>query len=1330
MDWILNLKLNTKERRTDMNQQNQVTKEAFQKAKIYWQGKFTDPITPIKWPYDFPKLPNPQPNTQSLPLHLEEALTQRLLTLSRDQDVLLYVLLLAALKIYILKYLDQDDICIAAPVYTSTHQNDHESELVLFRDRLTHHFTVKEVLVAIKQTVLDAYQHQQYVIEDALDVLGVTVPLDLGSSVIFLSRNIHPQKETDALIDSPTNDIAISINRTHNNITGTIQYDGNRFKPETIKSVAQHFLYVTHQAMDNLGLIIADINLLFDHEKEQILHRFNDTQIDNPEPLTIHQLFQQQVAKEPNQKAVQFEDRQLSYLQLNGKANQLARRLQQRGVPHGRNNIVAMMMESSIETVIAILGILKAGAAYLPIEPQYPEKRKEYILKDSNINLLLLTKQQNNIPLDPDKIVILDDTIYTCEDADLPNHIGPHDLAYVIYTSGTTGRQKGVLVEHGGLVNYTLWRIHTYQFTSQDVTFQMLSYSFDGFGSNFYSTLLSGGQLVLIPDDHKVDPQLIGEVFSRYPITNISLVPAAYQMILESVSSANLSHLRFVVLAGERSPAALVRLSYEKAPAAKLLNEYGPTEATVTAVGNQLITETVSDIIGKPIANTNIYILDSANNPLATLITGEINISGTGLARGYLNNPELTATKFHREFNFPNRCYKTGDRGRWLPDGTIQLQGRKDHQVKIRGFRIELEEIDVHLLKHPDIKDAIVLALQEETQEKILCAYIVVNQGKFFDDLQLRDYLAALLPDYMIPAYYVQVDKMPLTTNNKIDRQALPRPHLQDPQEFQAPTDAIEKQLALIWYQVLGGDSNNISVNTNFFQQGGHSLKANRLVAKIHKQMNIKIPLAEMFKNPTIKGLASVVREQDHKDYDEVLPAETKEYYPLSSAQRRIFIEHQLDSKNLRFNVATILVLEGIIDLLKLEDTFKKVVHRHEGLRTAFMMVESAPVQIIRQEVPFKIVRFDDPSGDPKSLIRDFIKPFNLAHPPLFRVTLIKQAKTRHILVVDMHHSVNDGVSQDVLIRDFSRFYNGDLLPPLPLQYKDYSQWQNSPKQHLSLQKQEAYWLQQFAGNIPSLDLPTDYPRPETKRFEGASLIFTILPSLTQQLDQLRDSTNTTLFQAMLSIFVILLARYAGQEDIVIGSPVSGRRHIELQDIMGMFVNMLAIRTQPLGHKTYDSFLTEVKTTITQAIENQDYQFEDLIIKLNLQGNPRRNPLFDVVFEIHDFQQGNSTQNATTPSNSTNSGLKISPYQMEATTSVFDLILTAEPQKDSIKLKLRYCTALFTEAWCRKMSDHYIQVLEQVTENRHIRLQDIHIQHDLIKINTDMRSQDNGDFGF
>ncbi|NIM13759.1 MAG: amino acid adenylation domain-containing protein [Candidatus Aminicenantes bacterium] len=727
----------------------------------------------------------------------------------------------------------------------------------------------------------------------------------------------------------------------------------------------------------------------------------------------------------------------------------------------------------------------------------------------------------------------------------------------------------------------------------------------------------------------------------------------------------------------------------------KIIHVYGPTETTVYASYYFInhIEENVSTIpIGKPISNTTAYILDNYLKPVPIGVHGELFIGGYGVSRGYLNNPELTAEKFvsasyksyrsYRTYS-SEKIYKTGDLVRWLLDGNIEFLGRIDSQVKIRGFRIELEEIESHLLQNQAIQEVVVIDRENEKGEKYLYAYMVPKPGvNVVEASKLREYLSRFLPEYMIPSYFVTLEHIPLTPNNKVNRKALPEPEVKVGEKHLAPANEIEETLVTLWSDILSLPPEVISTDANFFELGGHSLKATIMAARINQIFNTNLPLVEIFTSPDIRGLAQYTKSASKTGYVSIEPAEKREYYRLSSAQKRLFILQQMELSSTVYNIPQTLTLDSEIDREILENTLKTLIKRHESLRTSFKIIKGEPIQGVHEEVDFEIEYYDlttEAGG--------FIRPFDLSQAPLLRARLIKIEPRKHLFMADIHHIIGDGLSLERLIKEFMICYEGgeSKLPPLRLQYKDYAQWQNSQVGTESLQRQEAYWLEEFAEPVTVLTIPTDFARPAIQSFEGSTLNFRINEKETQRLQALASVEGATLFMVLLAAFNVLIARLSGSENITIGTPIAGRRHAQLEPIIGMFVNTLALRNHPNQVKTFTHFLKEVKASTLEAFENQDYPFEELVEKIEVTRDAGRNPVFDIMFTFWSAQEQ--------PTPSPEAG------EIEQRIAKFDLILGVTQEGSHLSCGFDYCTKLFKPETIEKFARYFCKIVTAVVKN-------------------------------
>ncbi len=908
------------------------------------------------------------------------------------------------------------------------------------------------------------------------------------------------------------------------------------------------------------------------------------------------------------------------------------------------------------------------------------------------------------------------------------NNAKPGNLAYVIYTSGTTGKPKGVMIEHKSLVNYVTWGINEY-IGGEISTFPLHTrISFDLTVTSIFLPLISGNSVVVMAED--CDSMPIQEVIREDKVDMIKATPSHLRMLSADISTDS-SRLKMFILGGEKLEGALAGRIYNQfSRRVEIYNEYGPTEATVGCMIHKFDyrNDRTSGVpIGVPIGNSRVYILDKYLNPTAINSIGEIYIGGDCLSRGYMNQPDLTADRFvknpggftHYMEREEKEFYRTGDLARRSVDGGVEFIGRVDEQVKIRGYRIEPGEIESQLLKIKDIKEAVAVVRKDKLADDYLCAY-VVTERKFEAD-ELRSYLFAELPAYMIPSYFVEIEKIPINANGKVNKRALPEPFGTEKGDTTLAGET-EKKLAEIWSEVLGIGKNVIDINANFFEIGGHSLKAAILIAKIQKEINIKVPLSRVFKSPTIRDLSEYIKYAAQDRRIALEPTEEKEYYALSSNQKRLFFLQQLDPQDISYNISSVVKVKGRLDKERFEETFRKLMGRHENLKASFKIIADEPVQVISETVDFA-VRYDNingKKGEIDEIIGGFIRPFDLSEAPLLRVGLLKIGADEHILMVDMHHIVSDGVSMGIFIGDFKALYGEKELAPLKFRYKDYAEMSNGLKKQESMKKQAKYWLDIFAGDIESLNLPTDYARPLRKSYRGRKVRFVIGDEENQGLRNLAKGEDVTLFMVLLAIYNILLAKLTGQEDIVVGTGLAGRRQADLYSLIGMFVNTLPLRNYPWGEKIFKEFLQEVKERTLAAFENQDFPFEDLVEQLGSVKDKRQNPIFNVGFVLQNME----LPEMIIP------GFEIEPYDYDSKTSQFDMTLYCMESVEYLSFMIEYSTELFKPQTIDRFIGYFKEIVSLVLGDKHIKLKDIAISHRLLDSRIDLLQLEHGDFKF
>ena len=962
------------------------------------------------------------------------------------------------------------------------------------------------------------------------------------------------------------------------------------------------------------------------------------------------------------------------------------------GGPYATSSYETMLQDMNVDLAVLREGEITTAELMTSIMNNEGKLPDEDVLKDIKGIAFVGKEEKTGYAWMNREILLMEhiESILRRESAQNPAPINlPTDMAYVIYTSGSTGIAKGVMMQHHNVVNQLTGLKRKFGLDPSLNYLLLAAFTFDVSVMHMFSALSTGAKLFLITEEIKKDPLKLWQYIYKNKINILNIVPAFMKAILENIENKKIN-FRYLFVGGDVFEPELYEKLAETFEAGTIINIYGPTETTINAslypcnhiARNQRIP------IGKPLMNYKAYILDSDLNLVPIGGTGELCISGEGVARGYLNRPELTAAKFdhdlwdHRDKRkkIPGKIYKSGDLARWLPDGNIDFLGRRDNQVKIRGFRIEPGEIEKRFLEIEQIKEAVVVAKEDESGDKYLCAYVTSDKNVM--TTELRECLKEELPDYMIPTYIIQIDKMPFTTSHKIDTRVLKEKQLGVIGNYVPPADEIEMELAGIWAEILNIDIEQMGVNTNFFDLGGHSLRATILISKIHKKMNVKVPLGELFKTPTVRGLSAYIKKAAPEKFLSIEPAEKKEYYPLSSPQARLYFIQQLDINSTVYNMTTVIPLEGPIDKNRIEEAFGKLIKRHESLRTSFETLRGNTVQKIHEPIDFK-VKYHDRSAAPPTTpgiinIRDFIEPFNLAQAPLLRAVLIKEKENQYLLIADMHHITSDGVSHEILTRDFTALAAGEELPALRLQYKDYSLWQQSPWVKKEQKQQEEYWIQQFKGEIPVLNIPTDFPRPTLQSFVGSAAGFEVREKETVLLNKLAQREEATLFMVLLALYNIFLWKLIGQDDIVVGSPFAGRKHADLEKIIGMFVNTIALRNFPNGEQSFTSFLRQVKKRTLNAIENQDYPFETLIEKVAVERDMSHNPLFDVSFSVQDIFERKGGKSEEDRKEDRGRDRK-EEYVNEHQTSKFDLTLIVNNAKDRLYFVFEYCTELFTQ---------------------------------------------------
>ncbi len=1289
----------------------------------YWRRQL-EGVAVLDLPTDFPR-PAVQTFAGAIePLRIEAGLTRALVELGRSEGATLFMTLAAGFQALLSRYSGQEDVAIGTPI-AGRGRSELEGLIGFFVNTLVLRTDLggapsfRALLKRVRGVALGAYAHQDLPFEKIVEELRQNRDLSRNPlfQIMFVLQNTPEvelrlsELEVQGMElggNTARFDLALSMVEHRDGLEGYLEYNTDLFMPATAARLAAHFGRLLAAAVADPDCPVTHLDLLSSEERRLLLVSWNDTGAQYPAERCLHELFAEQALRAPRALALLSGQRTLGYGELEEHANRLAHTLRRRGV--GRGSLVGLSLERSPELVIGLLGILKAGGVYVPLDPGYPAERLAYMMEDADLALVLTegalaetlpVPAITRLCLDRDAAEIEAQPAVALSEAE---GAGPQDLAYVIYTSGSTGRPKGVLIEHRGLTNLAWAQVRAFGLTPQDRVLQFASISFDAAVSEIAMALVAGAALYLpTRAEAAPGPDLLA-LLERERITVATLSPS----VLAALAPQPLPQsLRTLIVAGEACPAAVLQ---RYGAGRRFFNAYGPTEITVCAtIAECDARELQAPPIGRPIANAQVYLLDAQRQPVPVGVAGEIYIGGVGVARGYLNRPELTAERFVPDpFGAAPgaRLYRSGDLGRYRPDGQIGFLGRIDNQVKLRGFRIELGEIEALLHQHPRVREAAVVVREDQPGDRRLVAYVVVTGDAALHLAELRQYLRSSLPEYMVPSAFLAVEAFPLTPNGKLDRAALPAP-AEDrsalESSYVAARTALEQAVVEVWSEVLGRE--RVGIHDNFFELGGHSLLATQVMSRLREIFPRELALRVLFDGPTVAELAAHIEAGLGQASDGGVALVGRVHgaeVPASFAQQRLWFIDRLQPNGYTYNIPAALQLSGPLVVEVLESALLQLVRRHEALRTTFRLREAQPMQVIGpapQSFALEVIDLEElDEGQREAELQRLVdeegrRPFDLQAGPLLRCRLLRVAAQRHVLLLTMHHIVSDGWSMEVLFRELAEGYRSGLrgeaavLAPLPIQYADYAVWQREWLQGAVLEQQLEYWRQQLAGVPPVLELPSDHARPAVQSFRGARRQARFSGALTAQLKALSRRHGATLFMALLGAFQVLLHRYSGQEDIVVGTPSAGRNRTELEPLIGFFVNTLALRTSVAGNPSFVELLGRVREAALGAYAHQDLPFERLVEELRPKRTLSHSPLFQVMFAL---------QNMVGPARELE-GLQVQGLETEWESAKFDLTLMVhEGEHEELVASLEYNTDLFEAESIERMLGHLHNLLQDI----------------------------------
>ncbi|MFJ5519193.1 amino acid adenylation domain-containing protein, partial [Streptomyces griseoluteus] len=1315
--------------------------DAFEQDRAYWSSRLADhePAAPACTPPRARTVGpegSPSPATVRITAHLPTSIGETLRSIAREARTHWSVVLTAATAVYFQSLTGSSDVLLSLPVAARTSPVSRRtpgmlSNVVPLRVPVPAHHTFRQTITETAREMKAALRHQRYRHEDMVRDTGAgfgrghffgpmvnVMPFDDG-----LSFGGHRATMSN-LANGPVDDLAFAVYDRAGESGLRIDLDGNTAR-HTAEEVALHlerFQRVLLLLLSDPQTQAGHVDVLSDDDRRRILHEWNDTATDHAAdtlPL-LTAAFERQAARTPDATAVVYDDTRLSYAELNSRANRLARLLVEHGA--GPERTVGLALHRSVDLVVAMYAVVKAGAAYLPLDPDYPADRLRGILADADPVSVMACDATAGLLPDGTRHILLDDpgvraALLTGPDTDLTDAdrtapLSPSHPAYVIHTSGSTGRPKGVVVTHAAVDNRLAWMQADHPQGPGDRVLQKTPAGFDVSVWEFFWPLRVGATLVLARAGGHRDPAYLAELIRTERITTLHFVPSMLAVFLAEPTAARCAEtVRTVFCSGEALPLPLAAAFRTAFGTTRLVNLYGPTEAAVdvTAWECRDSLETGSAPIGRPVANTRVYILDRRLRPVPVGVAGELYLAGIQLARGYLDRPALTAERFvaNPHGNPGERMYRTGDLARWRADGTVEFLGRVDSQVKIRGFRVELGEVEATLTTRDGVARAFVMP-HERHGDTHLIAYVVPAPGTEIDGSELRRALRERLPEFMVPSVVSVLDALPLTANGKVDRRALPVPEFGAATLTRAARTVREDVLCGVFAQVLGAE--RVGVEENFFDLGGHSLSATRVVSRVRAVLGVELPLRAVFEAPSVALLAEWIDRAEGARAG-VSAVERPAAVPLSFAQRRMWFLNRLEGTDAStYNVAFALWLDGTLDQQALAAALADVIDRHESLRTVYP--EDASGQPYQKILPTHAVApalttaTAADAGLRRVMTEFTTRGFDLATEVPLRARLFSQDETSNVLVLVLHHIAGDGWSMAPLVRDVATAYeariagNAPEWAPLPVQYADYALWQREllgeeSDQESVLSRQVGFWTRALAGVPEQLELPTDRPRPAVATFRGDTVAVEIGPELHAGLVGLARESGASVFMVLQAAFAVLLSRLGAGEDIPIGSPIAGRTDEALDDLVGFFVNTLVLRTDVSGDPTFRELIGRVRETDLAAYAHQDVPFEHLVEMLNPARSMSRHPLFQVMLAL----QNNEQADLRLP------GLELGVEQLGTHTSKFDLLLSVgerfgvDGRMLGLEGHLEFAVDLFDRVSAERLVERFVRLLADVVSS-------------------------------
>ena len=1291
-----------------------IESDKFKKDKVYWNSIFDTIPEPASIPAKKSDMDTFSCEASRITCTIPKEITESIQNFCKNANVSVFNFFMAIYAIYIGRVSNLDDFVIGTPILNRCNFKEKNTmgmfiNIVPYRINLQDNQTFKSFVCTIAKDSLSMLRHQKYSYQYILEDLRSKNPSLPNLYNIVMSYQITKTNlennisyDTNWIFNGSCGD-DLDIHLLDLNDTGSINiaydYRVNKYDKEEISAIHERILHMIHQVLNHEDVCTHNIEIVTSKEKYELLYGFNNTDLEYDDNISFISYFEEQVNLHPNDIAITFQGQNMDYETLNKKSNSLAYLLRENGVTN--NSIVGIMLDRSFEMMISILAVLKSGGGYIPIDPDYPDNRINYMLKDSNCQILL-TKQDLNKDVHCNNVIYVDlnKDFYINNTTNLNSISKPDDLSYLIYTSGSTGLPKGVMLTQKSLVNFHHAMRKKISYLDDNVKYRIASIttvSFDIFAFETLISLANGLHLFMTNSFEQKSTEDLERLIVNNKIEIIQTTPSVMRFHLDNLKDTkNLSSLKYIILAGEQLPFDLVDQIKNTCPNCTVYNGYGPSETTIFS-SVQDATNLHNINIGKPIANTQFYILDNHKNLLPKHYVGEIYIAGDGLGKGYLAKPDLTTKSFlPNPFCDGSLFYKTGDLGVWLDDGCICCKGRSDNQVKLRGLRIELGEIEEKINSFkPSIKSAVIVRNQNGTD----FLYAFIESSEIIDISSLKAFLISCLPNYMVPSYFVVLEELPKTPNGKTDRKSLktyPISDMVQELEIVPPQSELEKIVFDLLADIIG--NKHFSILDDFFSIGMDSLNLIRFAAKIQNEFDIQVSVKELYDFSSIRDFADFLNKAPKSNKIYIEKVHKKDFYALSSAQKRVYLACKLNPNSVLYNMPGYIRLPEDIDVEKLTNCLFELIYRHDVLHTCFVQENGEIVSklLSKDEVNFNINTIQVSSLEDAFV--DFVKPFSLDKAPLLHCSLVKVSNVEQYLLLDLHHIICDGLSLNLFIDELCKLYEDTNLEPLSLSYIDYAEWENVSLQNGSLKDDKDFWVTELS-DLPVLNMPLDHVRPEKSSYKGNKLFKKIDEQIMNQIYNFCNKVHITPYMFLLACYHVLLSNFCMQEDVIVGSPIANRIPDVTDSLLGMFVNNIVTKSVVKNDISVFDFCMQIKETVLNSFSHQSYPFNELVNDLGLIREGNRNPIFDTMFiyQNENYPIVKLGDTVTT--------VNLIPTYI----SKFDFSFEIVQKEHDCDLNIEYSTDLWECSTIESLADTFLHIIYEMLKNQNSKLGELHL---------------------